>query len=171
MIKLKKQKGFSLVEMVLYVAILAFMLAIIMNMLVAVTRSVRRLHSLKSVQTSGQLSLERIVRETRNASSYVSASSTLNSSPGVLYLSGVDASSSPRSVEFYLTNGAIHVKENGIDQGSLTQSDAKVTSLIFRATSTMHSQAVKTEIIIESGTSTSYRTSHFYATAILRGSI
>jgi len=166
-----KDKGYSLIEMVLYVTILSFMLAIIINMLVIMNKSVRQFHALKSVQTSGELSLERIVREVRNAESYVTASSTLNTSPGNLVLSGVDASSTTRTVEFFVKDNGVHMKENGVDLGSLTASDARVTNLVFRQTATPHSQLIRTEMTVESGTSTYYRSSKFYATAILRGSI
>ncbi|MBX4189127.1 hypothetical protein KW785_00860 [Candidatus Parcubacteria bacterium] len=171
MIKRTSQAGFSLVEMALYVAILSFMLMIIINILEVMNKSVRRLHAEKSVQSSGVLALERIVRESRDAQSIVVASSTLATSPGVVVLSGVDASSNPRTVIFSLQSGVLHIKENGVDQGALTQSDAKVTSLIFERLTTTHSEALRTQITIESGTSTHYRSEKFYSTTILRGSL
>jgi Tfp pilus assembly protein PilW len=169
MTKPLRQKGFSILEMMLYIVILSFMLAIIINILVVMNKSVRQLHALKSVETSGTFAMERIVRESRNASSIITASSTLDASPGVLVLS--DGSTSPRVVQFSLQNGQLRMKENGIDLGALTQGDASVTSLVFTKITTTHSTAVKAQMTIESGTSTFYRSGKFYSTVIFRESL
>src|SRR3989344_2406588 len=111
------RKGFSLVEMLIYIAILALMLSVIMNIIVSTVRSERVIKVLRNVEDSAILSLERIVRETRQAESVNLVSSDLGSNPGKLVLT--DALGSPRA-EFYLSSGRLFLKENGVDVGALT---------------------------------------------------
>ncbi len=171
----KSQQGFSLIEMALYIAILSFMLVIIVSILVTMNKSIRQIKVVKSIENSGIFSMERIVREIRDAQNIVTASSTLSSTPGAtdpntLVVSATTGTST-RTVSFSVQGGLLHIKENGVDQGSLTQSDARVTSLTFFKITTPHSTAVRTKMTVESGTSTYYRTGTFYATTILRGSL
>lgn len=164
------QNGFSLIEMLIYIAIMSLLLVIIANMLNSMIRTERIADSSKAVENAAVFGLERIVREVRDAS-LVSASSTLDVTPGVLSLSGVDTSGSAKAVEFSLNQGVLHIKENGVDKGALTESRAKVTSLIFSLINSSSSKSVKTKMTVESGTSTNYRKETFYSTTILRGSI
>jgi competence protein ComGC len=171
MTKLRHTQGFSLVEMIIYVTILSFMLVVIVSILVTITKAGRGIKAAREIQDSGSLSLERIVRETRQATSVNTASSTLDTSPGVLMLTSTDSSGNAETVQFYLQSNALHLKINGVDKGALTRSDTSVTNLIFTKITTVHSQAVRTQMTIESGTSTSYRSSKFYTTTVLRGSL
>ncbi|MDP3874949.1 MAG: type II secretion system protein [bacterium] len=163
-----KRRGFSLVEMLIYISILVLMLAVIMNIVVSVVRSGRIINALRNVENSATVSLERLVREVRQAESVDIGLSFLDSSPGKLVLVGTDSSGNPRTVEFYLSSGRLLFKENGADIGALTQADAWVSSLVFRRFFGPNSEGIKTEMTIESGTSTHYRSEKFYSSAILR---
>ena len=163
-----KQKGFSILEMLIYISILVLMLAVVMNAIVAVTRSERLIKSLRQIEDSAVLAIERIGREVRGAESVNTGSSTLGAHPGRLVLEGLDDAGSPRTVEFYLSDGRLILKENGADVGPLTQADAVITNLVFRYFSGASSAGVRTEMTLESGTSTSYRSEKFYSTAVIR---
>ena len=163
-----KHQGFSLLEMLFYIAILVLLLAVIMNMVVSVVRSGRIINALRNVENSAIVSLERITRELRQADSVNVSLSTLDSNPGQLVLEGTDETGSPRTVEFYLSLGRLFLKENGVDVGALSQSDAQVSSLIFRRFAGPNSEGIRIEMTLESGTSTHYRSEKFYSSAILR---
>lgn len=167
MITLSKQKGFSLLEMLFYIVILGLLLAIIMNIIVSVTRSERVIKSLRNIEDSAALSLERIGREVRQADS-IDASSVFESHPGRLVLIGTDSEGSPRKVEFYLLNGRVLMKENDVDTGALTQTGSNVSNLVFYHFIGANSEGVRTKMTIDSGTSTHYRSEKFYSTAVLR---
>ena len=161
-------EGFSLLEMLFYIAILVLLLAVIMNMVVSVVRSGRIINALRNVENSAIVSLERITRELRQAESVNVSLSTLDSNPGKLVLEGIDETGSPRTVEFYLSLGRLFLKENGVDVGALSQSDAQVSSLIFRRFAGPNAEGIRIEMTLESGTSTHYRSEKFYSSAILR---
>ena len=167
-ISLSKVEGFSLVEMLIYIAILILMLAVIMNVTVSVVRSGRIIKALRNVENSALISFERITRETRQAQSINLFSSVLDANPGRLVLVGTDALGNPRTVDFYLSSGVLMLSENGVDVGALTQPDAEVSSLVFHRFFSPNSEGIRTEITIESGTSTHYRSNNFYFSAILR---
>lgn len=168
MFKRLKQQGFSLLEMLIYIAILVLMLAVIMNIIVSLLRSERVIKALRNVESSAALSLERIGRETRQAETINLAGSVLGSSPGELVLSGSDESGNPRTVRFHLASGVLMFSENGVDVGALTQAEARISNLVFYLFSGSNSQGIRTEITIESGTSTHYRSENFYSSALLR---
>ncbi|MEK7461807.1 MAG: prepilin-type N-terminal cleavage/methylation domain-containing protein [Patescibacteria group bacterium] len=164
----KFQRGFSLVEMISYIAILVLMLGIITNTIIAVVHSGRAIKSLKNVETSAIISMERLTRELRQAESVNVSSSVLDSNPGRLILEGKDDAGAPRTVEFYLLDNQLFYKENGIDIGTLSQSDTRVTNLVFRLFPGLDSMGVRTEMTIESGTSTHYRSENYYLSALIR---
>lgn len=161
-------EGFSLVEILVYIFILVLMLSVIMNIVVSVIRSGRIIQSLKNVENSFMISLERITRETRQAESVNLASSILDANPGRLVLESTDTLGNPRTVAFYLSSRVLMLSENGVETGALTQVDAQVSNLVFRRFSGPNSEGVRTEVTIESGTSTHYRSNNFYFSATLR---
>ncbi|MEK9171924.1 MAG: hypothetical protein AAB782_01670 [Patescibacteria group bacterium] len=165
---LSKVEGFSLMEMLIYISILVLLLAVIMNIVVSVVRSGRVIKSLRNIENSATVSLERLVREVRQAESVNVSLSTLGSNPGRLVLEGTDTGGSPRTVEFSLSSGTLMFSENGVELGAITQTDARVSNLVFYRFSGPNSEGIRTEITIESGTSTHYRSEKFYSSAILR---
>jgi prepilin-type N-terminal cleavage/methylation domain-containing protein len=167
----KFQRGFSLVEMIIYIGILALMLTIIVNMLFIMSTSGRALVASKNIENAGAFSLERVTREIRNASSVDAGQSVLGSSPGVLALNGTDLNGSAHTIKFLLSSNSLHVVDNGVDQGSLTGVATKVTNLVFTQVVTPNSQAIRIQMTIESGTSTAYKSENFYTTTIMRGSL
>src|SRR3989338_3004023 len=163
-----KRRGFSLVEMLIYISILVLLLAVIMNIVVSVVRSGRVIKALRNVENSATISLERLVREIRQAESVNVGSSILGSNPGRLVLEGTDIDGNPRTVEFSLSSWTLMFSENGVELGALSQSDARVSNLVFHRFSGPNSEGIRIETTIESGTSTHYRSGKFYSSAILR---
>src|SRR3989344_6824687 len=146
---LSKVEGFSILEMLIYISILVLLLVVIMNIVISVIRSGRIINALRNVENSALISLERITRETRQAESVDTSASVLDSNPGELVLVGTDALGSPRTVRFFLSSGVLMFSENGVEVGALTQTDARVSSLVFRRFSQSGSEGIRTEITIE----------------------
>src|SRR3989338_5502326 len=96
------QRGFSLVEMVFYTAILAVALVAVMQTLVVIVRSYGVLRASQRIEQEATASMERMVREIRDASNVDDAGSVLGSSPGELLLNTTDAAGTAKTVEFYL---------------------------------------------------------------------
>ncbi len=163
-------KGFSLVEMLFYIAILSIALLAVTETLLAVTRSYGTLRSAQRIEQDAASSLDRMTREIRDASAITDSGSTFDANPGELLLSTTDASSTPRTVDFYLSNGQLMLKENGSVSGGLTGVKTTVANLVFRKITTARSKGVKIELTLTSGTGMNAKTESFYSTAVLRDS-
>ena len=163
-------RGLTLIEMLIYVAITALLMTTIVSALVHLTDSHRLLVLNRVIQDSGTVSLERITREIRAASSVDIGASVLNQNPGALELLSVSESGSTRRVRFTLQNGILYVTENGVLQGPLSPASASTTSLVFRRITTANSEAVKIEIVVSATSSRFSKTIPFYNTTVLRGS-
>lgn len=165
------KKGFSMIEMLVYITVLVFMLAIVLESVFSMASSDRKIKAARIIENSAVLSVEKMEREIRDAESIIVASSTLGTHPGKLVLSGKNASGTARTVEFYLSAGKLLIRENEVELGTLTEKDAQVTNLVFNRFATSTSEGVKIDMTIEAGTSTSYRSEKFYSSAILRNTI
>lgn len=163
-------RGVSLVEILIYIAIMTMFLILIVNAVQSFARVYRSMHSAQNVELSAETALERLTRETRDATGVDSGQSTLGSSPGILFLNTTDDAGVATTVKFFLADQSLHVSVNGIDQGPLTASTVRVTNLVFRLITTTKSKAVKMELTLESGSGSDYRSKLFYSTVVLRGS-
>jgi type II secretory pathway pseudopilin PulG len=158
-----KTRGFSLLEMVVYIAILIFMLGIITEVVLSVTRSERVIQAVRRIENSAVIAVERIGREVRAAESVNVEASTLGVHPGRLVLTYATS-----TTEFYLTNGRLMLRENGVDQDFLTEEQAQVTDLKFHRFYATSTEGIRVEMTIESGTSTHYRVEKFYSSSSIR---
>jgi prepilin-type N-terminal cleavage/methylation domain-containing protein len=155
-------EGFTLIEMIIYIAIAAVVLALAVNSLGALLKSFNDAKITSKINNSAEAAMERIARETRNAYA-VNLSSVFGSSPGRLKLDTYDVSGATTTVDFYLDNGKLTVAEGSGSGNPLTLDGISVSNLVFRqiAASTT-SKAVKIEMTVQG--------KNFYNTAILRGS-
>ena len=168
-VKRHAHQGFSLVEMLIYVSILSLMLVVIINTIGTLTSSLRRIKSTKAIESSSIAVLERVIRETRDATSVNGAQSVLGSNPGTLSLNSKDINGNARTVLFSVIGGRLHVTENGVDQGPLTQGEITIQNIVFQSTTTQNSTGIKVDLKMSAGTSTAYRSEQFYSSAVLRG--
>lgn len=165
-----EQKGVSLVEILIYVAILTLFLILIVNMIRSFTDTYRKMRSAQNIELSAETAMERLTRATRDSSSIDTVNSTFDASPGILTLNTTDDEGLAVTVQFLLVGQELHIKESGIDVGPLTPDSARVTNLVFRQITSTQSKAVKIEMTIESGEGDSYASKPFYSTVVLRGS-
>lgn len=164
-----KNKGTSLVELLIYVAILALILVTLINMILVIGRTYGRLKSSRAIETVGEVALEQMVREIRKASA-VNPTSVLGTSPGKLILVTIDDAGNPATMEFSLIGEAIYQRFNEGAYQPLTASSSAVTNLIFRELANGRTKAVRAELTAQSGEGTAFRSENFYTTIVLRGS-
>lgn len=166
----RASRGVSLIEMLIYVGILVLVVAAVGSTILALSRVYRAIVSEQQIEEAGHIALERMVREIHGATSIDTAGSTFASTTGTLTLNTIDESQNASTVQFYLLGQTLRMKSGGVDIGPLISSETKITRLSFNSITTAHSSAVKIELTVESGTSTSYRSKNFYSTAVVRGS-
>ncbi len=162
------KKGFTLIEIIIYTAIIAIIFILVVNSLTVVIRAFNQGRVAIKINNSAELAMERMTREIRFAYD-IDISSVL----GHLVLSTYSISSpeTPTTIEFYLDSGKLMVKEGVWPADQLTSSDLSVTNLVFRQiTAYSTSKAIKIEMTIQGSSGNYQKTENFYNTAILRKS-
>lgn len=165
---MKTQKGFTLMEILIYIAVLTGLSVLGVNSILTITRAFGTVRLTRSIDTSAAVAMERMIREIRLASN-IDPTSEFDQPDGVLKLNA----GLPTAIEFSTTTDLVlTVKEGGTSEEDLTQSGIEVTSLIFRKISpSENSRAVKIEIELRGTKGGFQKSEKFYGTAtVLRGS-
>jgi type II secretory pathway pseudopilin PulG len=165
----KQKKGFTLIETLIYVVLLVVILLLVVNSLLSYTASFRQLAALKAINQSAIVSLERMTRDVRSASSASTTASIFNTSPGRLVIVQASGSNST-TTKFYVVNGSLQLDVNNVNIGPLTPSNVGVTSLVFVLSTSSVSQAIKIDMGLTATSSQVVRTKTFHSTIILKGS-
>lgn len=166
---IQKKNGYSIVEILVYLAIFTTMSIMVINYFIVVLGSFHTTRANRDLLESGATSIERIAREVRQADSVDIVNSTLSSSPGALQLNSTDSSGNPMIIKFSVTNGALNLYEDGSLIGNLLSENISVTTLVFRRIVTANGEAVKIELTLQSTDSDNSQSENFYNTIILRG--
>ena len=167
---LKKNKGFSMAEILVYITIMTVVMLVIINIVMVVSKSLKQSSEYDSIKNSAISGLEKITKEVKVATSIDLDHSVFNSSNGVLILNSKDGNSVSRVTKFYLDSTLVKVDIDGTYLNTITYSDTKVLSLVFVPISTENSQAVKIEMVVVGGDENSQISEKFYSTVVLRNS-
>lgn len=165
----KPTRGFTLIEMVVYVAIFGVISILAMQAMFVVTRAFTDLRVSRDLNSSGTALLERMTRDIRGAYDIDTAQSTFAATPGRLTLDTKDAAGVATTVEFYVENGVVKIKEGGVAQGAIMTTSTQISSFIVRQITGSLSKAVKVEVVLTASRGDITRTRNFYTTATLRG--
>jgi Tfp pilus assembly protein PilW len=161
--------GFSLVEMVIYVGLLALILVALLSSVQLMMHSWYDVHNHQLLAQSGQLALERMEREIRNATS-TDASSSFGVNPGSITLNTTDASSTATTTTFSVSGGMLMLTPGVGSAVPLLETGVGVQNLTFYKITTPYSTAIRIVLQLQTATTTSPISATFYDTAVLRGS-
>ncbi len=156
--KRNKKNGYSVIEILVYLAIFTSISALVINLFITILSSLNVTNANRRLVEAGQISMDRISREIRQAQS-IDASSTSDS----LILNGDNL------INFRKENNELNLYKNGSLEGSLISDDVSVINLVFRPISTVESQAVKIEMNISYSKGGYTKSENFYNTIVLRG--
>lgn len=166
----KRNKGHSLIEIIIYIAIFSALFVVVINSIVVVFRTYGTTRTNRDLQESGSIVMERLVREIHQAKNIDVTNSVLATSPGVLQLNSTTQGGTVTVMRFVTSNGALNLYQDGTIIGNLLGQNVTVTSLIFRRITTTNGEAVKIEMTLRDNRSPSLKQANFYNTVILRGS-
>jgi len=164
-----KNRGFTLIETVVYIVILGMLFTVIVTAVVNVISLYHVFDVRRDIQDSALASFDRITREIRSARSVSTSGSVFNSHPGILVVS-TNQGGVPIVRQFSLDNGVLHLYEEGVDQGPLTSADVTVTNLVFEYSENEHTDLVKITMQLQAGNGDIQETKNFYVSTVLRGS-
>ncbi len=168
LIKKEKQKikGFSLIEVIVYMAILILILFIILGSLVMVTDIQEKVIAGKDLNKSATVSIDRILRETRSSTSIDIDNSVFDDQNGVLSLEHEDTED---EIIFYLSDSSLYLEKEGETQ-RLTHKGTDVLYFNIDKIESDVFDAVKVRIGFSHPYSDGSIEQSFRSTAILRGS-
>jgi prepilin-type N-terminal cleavage/methylation domain-containing protein len=168
------KKGFTLLEMVIYIAILAVVSVFVITSILNTMSAYGKYRVSRYINLAGSSAMERITREIRMADDILAVESVFEVHPGKLKLSTIDpVSENTTTVDLFASSTQLMIKEGSDTEVALTPVALELTNLIFRevATSTnTNSYAIKVEMEIKGQKGNIEKTAKFYNTVILRRS-
>lgn len=165
----RQEGGFSLIEVLLYVAIFSVISVISMNTLFQAIRSFDTLRISRDINDSSVGIMERLTRDIKGSTAVDLANSTFAVSPGRLTLNTVSASGTPLTVEYYVDASTLRYKEDGVEKGSLMSAKTTIDALVFRYINSGSTIGIKIELHLSSARGGVTKVEHFYDTVLMRG--
>lgn len=157
--KIKNDSGYTLIEMVVYVALIGIIVLFIYGVISFIYFENKKIVNLTRINSSAYGSIERIRYEVENSNYiYLPTSNMANynydaGKADQLSLATEIGVSSPEDitfVDFYLENETIFLKKEGLDPIALTSSDVLVSDLSFSYYKNDWRESVTIGITIES---------------------
>ncbi len=147
---IKKNRGFSLIESLVYVAIVGIIISAVAYFLADVFKTYDKAQAKKTVLNNLNLALNYISNEIKYSNSIYTPTSVFATSSGQISLQtslNLPADHTATYVDFYLDNGVIYEKREGALATPITSDRVFVTKLLFeKITSTTTKDSIKTTI-------------------------
>jgi type II secretory pathway pseudopilin PulG len=167
-----KSGGYTLIETIVYAAILSMVVVLVIGSLLIITRSLSDVRASRDIIITAEIALERISREIRLADSIDQSGSIFGSHPGYLKLNTIDSDTgASTTIEFFLDGSDIKVQKGENMAETLNTGNVSVSRLVFyRINASSTSEAVRTEIEFRTSNSSGEKREEFFNTIILRRS-
>lgn len=164
----KNQKGFTLIELVVYIAGLVMLSTVMALLIVQFYMLYKEIIAIPRADRTGLLVVDRITKEIRSADKIDTIQSQFGTTNGVLslYKKNDDIDSTER---FYIENSKI-MNTTDDKTESITSTDFDVTNLNFISVQTPVSQGIKFTIELQFKTRKGLETKSYTGFALLRES-
>ncbi len=125
----KAPRAFTLIEFLIYFGILSIVITAITSFMLTLSSSQAKTRAVAEVEQNMRLTVQRVLRATRKASSLNVGASTFNNDNGVLSLAMSATATDPTI--FDLSGGVVRIKEGAGAATAITTSDVTITKLRF----------------------------------------
>ncbi len=176
--KSKNNPGFSLIEMIIYVALAGIVTVFIYSVILSIYFNNKRIVNLTKINSNTYSMMERVRYEIENSSYiYLPTSNMVNYNydpvkTGQLSLATKIGALSPEDItfiDFYLEDGVVFLKKEELAPIALTSSDVSVSDLSFSYYKNSWRESVTVDFTIESKDgSISNSSIHLISTIVLR---
>lgn len=167
-----KNKGFSLVEVVIYSALAVLVLSAIVSSMISLNSSFSVIKADYSANKSAAAIFETLSREIRNSISVnsLTTTTTSTSSFSTLILNSKDpATGQAITLGFTPQNGILYYDKNGQTLGPLNSTSSQLTNFLVKSVSSGNSTGLKidaTFLVVKNKATSTINFSSFY---VLRG--
>lgn len=156
--------GFSLIEMLVYLAVMIVLVGALITSFLSLNTTLARNATERALMRGAQTSLERMTRDIMRADGINMGLSTLDTPLGALAVT-----ESTTTTRFYVSGDALMVSVNGVAQGPLTSDALSVENLVFHRFTSSTSEMVRVALTLHSSSRSASSTRTFYTSAVLRG--
>jgi len=167
--------GFSLIEMIVYIAIMTIIVTTFIQSFVVILKSNKNAFADMNIRNSGYGAMQTMIGEIRKGSTLDIADS--NFASGTALINEVDASSTLTVVKFSVdsTSKVLNFYSGATSTalsliGPLTSNDTQVSQLIFTPINTGSTTALRIQLNMQTTIDNRLRSEWFYSTVVLRRS-
>jgi len=129
---MKKQAGFTLIEILIYIAIISGVVVTFVVFSLSISNSRNKTYVIQEVQANTRVAFELISKYLHAADDINIGASIFDSDPGVLSLAMDDAGKNPTIISLNADDGQLQIKEGSADEVNVTSNEVKITNLVFR---------------------------------------
>ena len=151
---MKKQKqGFTIMETVVYVSVLAIIIGAVISLLVWTVKIQKKTKAIQEVTDNARVAMRIVSQEIKEAKDIYLPTSVLNSDLGQLSLETgkyLDLGETSSFLDFYICEEALCFKKEGENSMALTSDKIKVNKLKFIEVITNNRKSVEIELSLES---------------------
>jgi prepilin-type N-terminal cleavage/methylation domain-containing protein len=154
---LQPNQGFTLIETLIYIAIIGIVISSFVGFSVSVSDSRGKTYVVQEVQANMREALNTVLVALRESNDVNTAASTFGTDPGFLSLSMASSTVNPTTIGLDSDNGVMGIKRGSSATTSVTSSEVNITNLVFtNLTSSTTRENIRMEIKVEyNNTSTS----------------
>ncbi|RJQ13906.1 type II secretion system protein [Candidatus Parcubacteria bacterium] len=151
----KFRKGFSLLEMILYVAIVAIIGTLLVNFIFGLFQGFNKVRAKREVLTNTRLAMERMLADIRSAHSVYTPTSIFGSSFGQLSMEtklNLPADENRTYFDYYVSSSRLYLRRDGGSPLAITSEAVRVTDLVFQylKNGTSNAESVQIKLTITS---------------------
>lgn len=161
-----KQSGYSLLELVIYIALFALLSLVLIRSLFTVMKTYKTASQYRTLQNNGEIVMERITRETRLGNLITTSACPTNSNS--VTITSKDDSGNSKTVSFALTSDQLKLTDQDGNTAALSNTRVSVQTANFCSFSTPVGTGLKVFISLTT-TSTPSIQANFYSTVLIRG--
>lgn len=145
----KNKEGFTLVESLIYVAIIGIAVSSFISFGVSISGSRNKTYVVEETQANARVALDMISRYIRSASGVNASSSVFDLDPGVLSLAMDNASKNPTIIRLNHDNGVLEIQEGLAQPVTVTSDETRINNLIFHNLSSGNRENIGVDLTIE----------------------
>ena len=168
----KKNKGFSLIEVIVYFSILTVISVLVVGNIFSLFKSYNTVRANQEIEYNAINILDKLTRDTRDAAFVNTSDSSFSVAQGAvsLNIASTTDSTASNTAKFYLTGGKLKYKKDGVDFGNLSTNNVTVSNFKIYYISATSTEAIKVELGIDitPHLNSTTITKNFYTTIQLR---
>jgi type II secretory pathway pseudopilin PulG len=125
------KNGFTLIETLIYIAIIGGVVATFVSFSMSITQSRDKTYVVQEVQANSRTALDYITKKIRMASSVNTSTSVFDTDPGYLSLAMTSSTLNPTNIGLSADDGVLQIREGGSASTTVTADELKISNLVF----------------------------------------